>query len=173
MDAKAKNPTVGVRLSPEELDTLEVLFPNHSKSEAIRLLISRAKILHEHPQTVVEAQRLLHEALGEHLPILQLQDGVRSVLLEDLLREASLILSTALISKDLSQEMEPQYRITFEEQIVNRCFDLMDTILRHSFTDSDQAFDPLAVRKRLLKSRSILTTALSLTSEAHRPLNQQ
>lgn len=164
------NPVTGIRLKDEERLFLEEKFPGVAYGKAIQTLLAQTMTEHSQPKNVQEAK----ERLTDYLNIsLMPSDGSRSVVAEDLIREAVLILATAKFGAPEPGINNSEARIAFEQQLIERAFDFMDTLLRHTLPEDARTWDPQVVRERLMRSRRTLAESLSHTSAAQRPRNNQ
>ena len=162
---------VGVRLSPEDQAFLKDLSPNATPSDAIRTLISQARANHQKPVSVSDAQARIMELLGGCAE-LRTEAGARSVVIEDLVREAVLVVATALVGPPQPGLNDPAARQAYEALIVDRAFDFLEATLRHTLADKAPAWDPDVIRARLAGARQTLVMSLAATSPTSLPRAQ-
>lgn len=128
-------------------------------SEGLRAVLAAARQASTHPTTAAEAQaRVLALVEGA---LAGLRTPPRSIVGEDILREAALVVSTALCGPPAPGFDDPCARQAFEAQLVDRAFDLLDAMLRHALTPHAAAWNPEVVRSRLAASKELLVSALS------------
>lgn len=128
-------------------------------SEALRAIITQARLSASAPSTVAEAQARLIGLIDASLN--GLRTPPRSIVGEDILREACLIMATAQVGPPAPGFTDAGARQAFEAQIVDRAFDLLDAMLRHALTPHAAAWSPEVVRCRLAASKELLVSALS------------
>lgn len=180
MAHKITSKTVGVRLTPEAEAFLLGLSDKGSAGEGVRILVHQAMEAQRTPKTVEEAQTRLLEVLGEAPNVFH--HPPRSVVAEDVVREALLTLATVCMGpeqppvdnpqsaskKTTSQQLIPtelDLRKRFEADVVDRAFDLVDTLFRHALSSQAAAWDPTVVRKRLMHSRDLLVATLAAVAK--------
>lgn len=182
MANKIPSKTVGVRLTPEAETFLLGLSDKGSAGEGVRILVQQAMEAQRAPKTVEEAQMRLLEVLGEAPNVFH--HPPRSVVAEDVVREALLMLATVCLGpqtpatvvvethfKNKSAQntvnvvSELDARKQFEAEVVDRAFDLVDTLFRHSLSSQAAAWDPTVVRKRLMQSRDLLVATLAAVAK--------
>ena len=168
---KAAKTAVGARLSEEDRDFLARMFPDANPSEALRALISQARAQARAPVSVDEAQDRLVAVLGG-AGELRPEGGSRSVVVEDLVREALLVAATALVGPPAPGLEDAGARQSYEALIVDRAFDFTETLLRHCLSASAPAWNPQVVRARLAAARQTLVAALAASSPQHLPVSQ-
>lgn len=173
MEQNSSTPVVGIRLKEEERLFLETLFPGLSPSKAIKTLLEQTKDNYSDPKSVFEAQERLLGFLQPQLNELLSSKNTRTVVTEDIVRDTILILATILNEKKRMTEYSDAEKIAFEHQIIDRAFDLVDTLLRHTLPEEARAWDPQIVRQRLLASRRSLAEALSHTASTQRPTSRE
>lgn len=170
-EASAPKPTkaaVGVRLDAEDLSFLGEAAPGQSHSEALRAIIAKAREHSRRPRTVDEAQARILDILGG-AGELRTESGSRSVVIEDIVREALLVVATAQVGPPDPGLEDPRARRAYEALIVDRAFDFLETVLRHTLSETAPAWDPDVMRDRLLSARKTLVGALAATSADHLP----
>lgn len=181
MANKITSKTVGVRLTPEAETFLLGLSDKGSAGEGVRILVHQAMEAQRTPKTVEEAQDRLLEVLGDAPNVFH--HPPRSVVAEDVVREALLILATVCMGPELPTAVETppsgskkhashlpiptelDLRKRFEADVVDRAFDLVDTLFRHSLSSQAAAWDPTVVRKRLMHSRDLLVATLAAVAK--------
>lgn len=186
MAHKITSKTVGVRLTPEAERFLLGLSDKGSAGEGVRILVHQAMEAQRTPKTVEEAQARLLEVLGEAPNVFH--HPPRSVVAEDVVREALLMLATVCLGPELPTAVETtprdsktngsktnasqspiptelDLRKRFEADVVDRAFDLVDTLFRHSLSSQAAAWDPTVVRKRLMHSRDLLVATLAAVAK--------
>lgn len=168
---KAVKAAVGVRLGAEDLLFLDSVAPGESHSEALRSLISKARVQSQRPLSVDEAQSRIQEILGG-AGDLRTESGSRSVVVEDLVREALLVVSTALVGPPEPGLEDSGARLAYEALIVDRAFDFLETVLRHTLSESAPAWNPRVMRDRLAAARQTLVAALAASAPHHLPRSQ-
>ena len=168
---KAVKAAVGVRLGAEDLLFLDSVAPGESHSEALRSLISKARIQSQRPLSVDEAQSRIQEILGG-AGDLRTESGSRSVVVEDLVREALLVVSTALVGPPEPGLEDSGARLAYEALIVDRAFDFLETVLRHTLSEAAPAWNPRVMRDRLAAARQTLVAALAASAPHHLPRSQ-
>lgn len=166
--AKPAKTSVGVRLGPEDIAFLERVAPGESHSEVLRSLISQARNQSLRPQSVDDAQARIEEILGG-AGDLRTEAGSRSVVVEDLVREALLVVSTAFVGPPEPGLEDSGARMAYEALIVDRAFDFLETALRHTLSESAPAWNPSVMRDRLAAARQTLVASLSASSPHHLP----
>lgn len=168
---KAVKAAVGVRLGAEDLLFLDSVAPGESHSEALRSLISKARIQSQRPLSVDEAQSRIQGILGG-AGDLRTESGSRSVVVEDLVREALLVVSTALVGPPEPGLEDSGARLAYEALIVDRAFDFLETVLRHTLSEAAPAWNPRVMRDRLAAARQTLVAALAASAPHHLPRSQ-
>lgn len=183
MANKIPSKTVGVRLTPEAEAFLLGLSDKGSAGEGVRILVHQAMEAQRAPKTVEEAQARLLEVLGDAPNVFH--HPPRSVVAEDVVRESLLMLATVCMGpevpsahttqhttqsgtkKNLPQPLptESDLRKRFEADVLDRAFDLVDTLFRHSLSAQAAAWDPTVVRKRLMHSRDLLVATLAAVAK--------
>lgn len=176
MANKITSKTVGVRLSPEAEAFLLGLSDKGSAGEGVRVLVHQAMEAQRAPKTVEDAQARLLEVLGDSPNVFH--HPPRSVVAEDIVREALLILATVHMgpevvppqnsnapSKTPTPVSETDVRKRFEADVVDRAFDLVDTLFRHSLSAYAAGWEPTVVRKRLMNSRDLLVATLAAVAK--------
>lgn len=181
MANKIPSKTVGVRLTPEAEAFLLGLSDKGSAGEGVRILVQQAMEAQRAPKNVEEAQARLLEVLGDAPNVFH--HPPRSVVAEDVVREALLMLATVCLGPETSTAVvetpqtgskkhaaqplptELDVRKQFEAEVVDRAFDLVDTVFRHSLSSQAAAWDPTVVRKRLMQSRDLLVATLAAVAK--------
>lgn len=166
--AKPAKSAVGVRLDSEDLAFLSEVAPGQSHSEAIRAIIAKAREHSQRPRTADEAHARILEILGG-AGELRTESGARSVVIEDIMREALLVVATAQVGPPSPGLEDARARRAYEALIVDRAFDFLETVLRHTLSEAAPAWDPGVVRDRLLAARKTLVASLAATSPDHLP----
>lgn len=136
-------------------------------SEALRQILQRAREDAAAPAMVGEAQARLTALIANTTA--GLRTPPRSIVSEDILREAILVLATAMVGPPANGFAANDARLAFEAQIVDRGFDLLDALLRHALTPHAGAWNPEVVHLRLLASRELLVSALTALAREHKP----
>ena len=177
MANKTTSKTVGVRLSPEAEAFLLGLSDKGSAGEGVRVLVHQAMEAQRAPKTVEDAQARLLEVLGDAPNVFH--HPPRSVVAEDIVREALLILATVHMGPEVAPVSTPNNqtaksptpvsetdaRKRFEADVVDRAFDLVDTLFRHSLSAYAAGWEPTVVRKRLMHSRDLLVATLAAVAK--------
>lgn len=153
--------TVGVRLSPEDVQLLRQIAPKGNLSEGVRLLLETARQRDTKPERLEEALARINAVMGDPAAM---GGTPRSVVSEDVVREATLILATFMLRGD---EASQQARVLVEADLVDRGFDLSDALLRHVLSTKAAALDSDVVRKRANESRELTTAALAALAKAY------
>lgn len=170
-NARSPKSSVGVRLSAEDRQFLAKVAPDATPSEALRLLVAQAREQAVAPQTIEEAQARLAAALGG-APDLRPQQGQRSVVVEDLVREALLVSATVLVGPPAPGLENEEARKNYEALIVDRAFDFLETVLRHTLHEKAPAWNPDVMRARLAAARQSLVAVLAASSPQFPPRSQ-
>ena len=170
---KAQKKSIGLRLDASEEAFLAGLTDKKTSVDGLRLLISRAVQEKTPPKSLEEAYARLSAKVSGAVSVFH--EPPRSVVCEDILRECLMLLSTISVGvpeqstegqsgDDLASEKHQKTlnacKDAFEAKIIDRAFDLTDTLLRHALTDSAAARSPKAVRQRLVGSRSLMVSCL-------------
>lgn len=174
MPNKTTSKTVGVRLPAEAETFLLGLSDKGSAGEGVRVLVAQAMQAQRAPKTVEEAQERLLNVLGDSPNVFH--HPPRSVVAEDIVREALLILATVHMGPETAVAQptkkgspegptERDLRKRFEADVVDRAFDLVDTLFRHSLSAQAAGWDPTVVRKRLMNSRDLLVSTLAAVAK--------
>lgn len=166
--SRAAKTAVGVRLDSEDLSFLSEIGPGQSHSETIRSIIATAREQSKRPKTVDEAQARILEILGG-AGELRTEAGARSVVIEDIVREALLVVATAQVGPPDPGLEDLRARRAYEALIVDRAFDFLETVLRHTLSETALAWDPNVMRDRLLAARKTLVASLAATAAEHLP----
>lgn len=166
--ARSVKASVGVRLGEEDLLFLDQVAPGEGHSEALRQLIAQARTHAQRPVSVDEAQARIQAILGG-AGELRTESGSRSVVVEDLVREALLVVSTALVGPPEPGLEDAGARQTYEALIVDRAFDFLETVLRHTLSESAPAWNPSVMRNRLAATRQTLVASLAASAPHHLP----
>lgn len=169
--SKPVKAAVGVRLGTEDLLFLDTVAPGESHSEALRSLISRARAQAQRPLSVDEAQARIQEILGG-AGELRTESGSRSVVVEDLVREALLVVSTAFVGPPEPGLEDSGARQAYEALIVDRAFDFLESVLRHTLSETAPAWNPQVMRDRLASARQTLVASLAASAPHHLPRSQ-
>lgn len=192
MANKPTSKTVGVRLTPEAENFLLALSDKGSAGEGVRILVQEAMAAQNAPKSVEESQARLLEVLGDAPNVFH--HPPRSVVAEDIVREALLILATVHMGPETPAPAVPtaakgsikgagvfvghikgadiknvvsesDLRKRFEADVVDRAFDLVDTLFRHSLSSQAAGWDSAVVRKRLMNSRDLLVATLAAVAK--------
>jgi hypothetical protein len=147
---------VGIRLSADDAAFLKEIAPKGNVSEGVRLLLENERMRKARPGRIEEALQRLHEVGAD--PATALAGMPRSVVSEEIGREAEYILATLLVG-------HLHERGQLELELLDRGFDLMDALLRQVL--APKAINSEAVRARAVQSREIMTAALALLSKTH------
>ena len=165
--SKPQSKPIGVRLSNDAEHFLANLTSKGSPGEGTRHLVQKAMESHESPTTVEESQSRLLGVLGDAPNVFH--HPPRSVVAEDIVREALLVLATVHVGPAAAsaEQSEAQTRKAFEAGVIDRAFDFVDTLFRHSLSAQAAAWAPDAVRQRLMGSRELLVATLAAVAKDH------
>lgn len=156
---------IGVRLTQEAEDFLTGLTSKGSPGEGIRYLVQKAMDAQHAPASVEESQARLLAVLGDAPNVFH--HPPRSVVAEDIVREALLVLATVHLgpANTTPEQSESDIRKAFEAEVIDRAFDFVDTLFRHSLSGHAAAWFPEAVRQRLMGSRELLVATLAAVAK--------
>ena len=172
-DETQKKP-VGLRLAPDEESFLISLSDKKTATDGLRVLLQWAMSEKKPPCSLEEAHSRLAHNFKSALALFHEQP--RSVVSEDILRECLMLLSAIWVG--VPQKTDEDISVAtaqsnaFEAKIVDRAFDLTDTLMRHALPESAAARNPQVVRQRLAGSRDLLISSLHAFAKDNPPKSE-